>query len=82
MVETEPSRPRETLPTVQFGGGPIMLWGYGPSAGTGSLIKVEGGMDSSQRRSRIPSTRIQTLTGSYRKPLEAVNAAKGGSTKY
>lgn len=49
MVETEHSRPRETLPTVQFGGGPIMLWGHGPSAGTGSLIKVEGRMDSSQR---------------------------------
>lgn len=44
------SRPRETLPTVPFGGGPIMLWGHGPSAGTGNLIKVEGRVDSSQRQ--------------------------------
>ena len=32
--------------------------------------------------SKIPSTRIQTLIGSYRKRLEAVISAKGGSTKY
>uniref|UniRef100_A0AAX7U5C3 Tc1-like transposase DDE domain-containing protein n=1 Tax=Astatotilapia calliptera TaxID=8154 RepID=A0AAX7U5C3_ASTCA len=32
--------------------------------------------------SKIPSTTIQTLIGSYRKRLEAVISAKGGSTKY
>ncbi len=32
--------------------------------------------------SKIPSARIQTLIGSYRKRLEAVISAKGGCTKY
>ncbi|TKS65777.1 Transposable element [Collichthys lucidus] len=32
--------------------------------------------------SKIPSTTLQTLIGSYRKRLEAVISAKGGSTKY
>ncbi|KAG2465277.1 TCB1 transposase, partial [Polypterus senegalus] len=32
--------------------------------------------------SKIPSTTIQTLIGTYRKRLEAVISAKGGSTKY
>lgn len=40
MVETEPSRPRETLPTVQFGGGPIMLWGHGPVPVLGVSLKL------------------------------------------
>lgn len=71
------SRPRETLPTVQFGGGPIMLWGHGPSAVTGNLIKVEGRVDSSHGPEHLhPASR---LIGSYRKPSEAVNAAKVGS---
>ncbi|KAI4893040.1 hypothetical protein NFI96_020158 [Prochilodus magdalenae] len=32
--------------------------------------------------SKIPSATIQTLIRSYRKRLEAVISAKGGSTKY
>ena len=45
-----------------------------------NLTELE--MFSKEEWSKIPSTRIQTLIGSYRKRLEAVISAKGGSTKY
>uniref|UniRef100_A0A3P9LCQ4 Transposase Tc1-like domain-containing protein n=1 Tax=Oryzias latipes TaxID=8090 RepID=A0A3P9LCQ4_ORYLA len=35
-----------------------------------------------EKWSKIPSTRIQAVIGSYKKQLEAVISAKGGSTKY
>ena len=45
-----------------------------------NLTELE--MFSKEEWSKIPSTRIQTLIGSYRKRLEAVISAKAGSTKY
>ena len=45
-----------------------------------NLTELE--MFSKEEWSKIPSTRIQTLIGSYRKRLEADISAKGGSTKY
>lgn len=35
---------KNLLPTVQFGGGSIMLWGFVASKGTGILVRVEGRM--------------------------------------
>ncbi len=39
---------KNLLPTVKFGGGSIMLWGFVASKGTGLLVRVEGCMDSTQ----------------------------------
>ena len=45
-----------------------------------NLIELE--MFCKEEWSKISSTTLQTLIGSYRKRLEAVISAKGGSTKY
>ncbi|KAI4901652.1 hypothetical protein NFI96_012830 [Prochilodus magdalenae] len=49
---------KHLLPTVKFGGGSIMLWGYVDSTGTGNLVKVEGRMDSNQYQ-QILETNVQ-----------------------
>ena len=38
--------PANTIPTVKHGGGCIMLWGCFAAGGTGSLVKIDGLMDS------------------------------------
>uniref|UniRef100_A0AAY5JVT3 Tc1-like transposase DDE domain-containing protein n=1 Tax=Esox lucius TaxID=8010 RepID=A0AAY5JVT3_ESOLU len=55
--------PKNTIPTVNHGGGSIMLWGCFPSAGTGALVRVEGIMNSSKYQAIL----IQYLQVSIRK---------------
>lgn len=38
-------RPKNTIPTVKFGGGNIMVWGYSSEWGTGKLHIIEGRMN-------------------------------------
>lgn len=42
MKKGEASKPQNTIPTVKYGGGIIMLWGCFAAEGTGALHKIEG----------------------------------------
>ena len=42
--------PEHTIPTVEHGGGSIMLWGCFSSAVTGKLVRVDGKMDGAKYR--------------------------------
>uniref|UniRef100_A0AAZ3PZM2 Transposase n=1 Tax=Oncorhynchus tshawytscha TaxID=74940 RepID=A0AAZ3PZM2_ONCTS len=53
---------KHLLPTVQFGGGSIMLWGCVASAGTGNLVKVEGHMDSTQYQQILGNNVEESVT--------------------
>lgn len=38
----EALKPQNTIPTVMYGGGSIMLWGCFAAEGTGALHKIDG----------------------------------------
>ena len=49
--------PKNTIPTVKYGGGSIMLWGCFSSAGTGALVRIEVNMDEAKYR-KIPEENL------------------------
>ncbi|KAI4905402.1 hypothetical protein NFI96_006692 [Prochilodus magdalenae] len=49
--------PKNTIPTVEHGGGDIMLWGCFSAKGTGRLIRVKGRMNGAMYREILPSVR-------------------------
>lgn len=53
------NEPANTIPTVKHGGGNIMLWGCFSAAGTGSLVRIEGVMDS-KKYIQILEENVQT----------------------
>ena len=40
-IKSKAFNPKNTLPTVKFGGGSIMLWGCFSATGAGNLVKVD-----------------------------------------
>uniref|UniRef100_A0AAR2K3W5 Tc1-like transposase DDE domain-containing protein n=1 Tax=Pygocentrus nattereri TaxID=42514 RepID=A0AAR2K3W5_PYGNA len=49
-----------TIPTVKYGGGSIMLWGCFSSAGTGKLVKVDGKMDGAKYRAILEENLLES----------------------
>ena len=48
------------IPTVEHGGGRIMLWVCFPLAGTGKLVKIEGMMDGAKYREILEGNLFQS----------------------
>ncbi|MGH0186727.1 UNVERIFIED_CONTAM: hypothetical protein FKN15_022402 [Acipenser sinensis] len=52
--------PVNTVPAVKHGGGSIMLWGCFSSAGTGTLVRVEGRMDGAKYRQILQENLLES----------------------
>ena len=52
--------PEPTIPTVNHGGGSIMLWGCFSSAGTGKLVRTEGKMDGAKYRAILEENLMES----------------------
>ncbi|KAG2462409.1 TCB1 transposase, partial [Polypterus senegalus] len=49
-----------TIPTVKFGGGSIMLWGCFSAAGTGRLVRIKGKMTAAMYRDILDENLLQS----------------------
>ena len=63
------SHPKNTVPTVKFGGGSIMFWGCSSSAGPGELEIIEGRMNSEMYRGILERCLV--------KPAKKLNLPRG-----
>ncbi|KAF2351251.1 hypothetical protein FHG87_017994 [Trinorchestia longiramus] len=80
-------KPKCTIPSVEFGGGSIMVWGCFSSSGVGKLHIIEGTMNGRKYREileeqLLPSTRLLKLKHGgkfeqYNDPKHTVNETKG-----
>ncbi|KAJ7345776.1 hypothetical protein JRQ81_001726 [Phrynocephalus forsythii] len=50
----------DTIPTVKYGGGSIMLWGCFSSAGTGKLVRIDGKMDGAKYRAILEENLLES----------------------
>ena len=46
------------IPTVKYGGGSLMLWGYFASTGPGALVKVNGIMEFTQNQDILDKIQV------------------------
>ncbi|KAK6313993.1 hypothetical protein J4Q44_G00154520 [Coregonus suidteri] len=53
--------PKNTIPTVNHGGGNIILWGYFSAKGTGRLHRIEGRMDGAMYREILANNLLPSV---------------------
>ena len=58
-----------TLPTVKYGDGSIMLWGCVAAGGTGNIVRVEGRMDSTKYQ--------DILEANVQRPVQTLKLKRG-----